>query len=754
MDAELNKYVVETIEELRPLSNNLIDNNLKVNVPTKVNFKYIKKDEFKDTHKILKGQFSIQDVSLLLTYDIPFNTYQYKSAYIDTLDNLVRTNKVYPFLFFVNGIFVKWSELYIIKECRYSYILLPNNTEMCANYTMIMLPKNIVYDEQGLYNSNTLFSFKYGHLYSGIDRCVTIDKNDSCDFYYEEISLKNGKIQNFSMNPEREMASNNIFVFKDNKLYEENFTNHGLNMFSVDDNNLNGNYIAKGFFYHDSNLRRNNDKVIMDKQKVVNEVLSTNTIPNYLSKFKKKFNFSFNITDTYRDNILRAIYYVMEYNSGLLNRAYEKMNKTKSRIYTGLELKQIAKNETVTISRRINNSIHNHVIIFHNGELYKYYHELNYHDKDFSFPIKDIKNDDTIEILYFLEVDNRPIRIKFGSKLDDLYYLDSSINMDYMRLYTMQPESLAYNIEIQPDKQYQIAFNYEKNDNGTYTIYPDNPFYYDKRLFLVSERQFRYLYIKCEYSRVDFILPSEFKFCDNTDQYIVFVNGKKIDKDSYKVIIPSINTPFDDNSIYISKILKKDDIVEIFYLPDMMKELQTFPNLNSNGDIFIDRTKFKHNISKDLNFIFVNGKKIPRDWIYDVSQTKVKLTTDPESIHNLCIIQHIKEDELLSEIFNNTTDLMSEIIDQLSVPEYKKIIQDINITNKEENIEKDQIDMKLILQKIVSDYYSRPYINDGEDFLFETEDRFNDLDSEGTVLIDYDANKSNKLGKEDNDYEA
>ena len=38
--------------------------------------------------------------------------------------------------------------------------------------------------------------------------------------------------------------------------------------------------------------------------------------------------------------------------------------------------------------------------------------------------------------------------------------------------------------------------------------------------------------------------------------------------------------------------------------------------------------------------------------------------------------------------------------------------------------------------------------------IFATEDRFEDKDKSGSVLIDYDSNKTNKLGKEDNEYEA
>ena len=46
------------------------------------------------------------------------------------------------------------------------------------------------------------------------------------------------------------------------------------------------------------------------------------------------------------------------------------------------------------------------------------------------------------------------------------------------------------------------------------------------------------------------------------------------------------------------------------------------------GNIYVDKSKLKHNVSKNLNFIFVNGKKVPKSSLYDVDQNLIKITTN------------------------------------------------------------------------------------------------------------------------------
>ena len=53
---------------------------------------------------------------------------------------------------------------------------------------------------------------------------------------------------------------------------------------------------------------------------------------------------------------------------------------------------------------------------------------------------------------------------------------------------------------IKKSKKVKLVQFEKDNENGTYMIYPKNPFYYDKRLNIASERQFRYYYTKMNYN--------------------------------------------------------------------------------------------------------------------------------------------------------------------------------------------------------------------------------------------------------------
>ena len=123
---------------------------------------------------------------------------------------------------------------------------------------------------------------------------------------------------------------------------------------------------------------------------------------NYYDIFKDRFNVSFSFSRSYEENINNALKYIMYYNSGLMNKFYEKIDKTVSRVYTGKELKDMSKNGYVKMSRRVHNTMNNYVMIFCNGEIYDKYNELEYVNKDFVLPVNTLKDTDTVEILFFL----------------------------------------------------------------------------------------------------------------------------------------------------------------------------------------------------------------------------------------------------------------------------------------------------------------------------------------------------------------
>lgn len=752
MKLSLRKELTDTIEEIQALSNDNTDNFLNSTMPSLLtDFSYVRKMEFTDNHRLLQNSYSLQQCTLLLTHDIPFNPNCKKANLISNLEYLFKINAVHPFMLFVDGKFVKWTDLIIIKDCRYSYILIRNFFMTTEKIQMVRLPDDIQYQEIGTIQDNTIFSFKDGLYYNGRETCVTINDIGARDYYYEQLELKDYiKLNKFRLDPIYEMSKNNIIVFMDGKLIPNQITYYGMNMFVTNNANFGTSNYAIGFYYYKANKRINNRDMFVNKAEAQLNVGLP--LPNYLKLFSNNFNAKYSYKLNYNQNMLHILNAIMSYNSGLMNRFYEKINNTISIVYTGKELKALAdKDGIVTLSRRRRGTIHNNLIIFHNGELYKYYYKTRHYNKYVSFVTDGIKDDDTVELLFFLNVDNREFPIVLASKLVDNYYIDETIDKDYMKLFTEKTEQMDFEVEITNKKQYQIEFKYAKNPNGTTKIIPSSPYYYDKRLTLVSERQFKYYRKDIDYDCLDIMLPWEdFRFCNNKNQYMLFINGRKIPYSNYRVVVPYNMSPFDDHSIYTNIPLEIGDIVEVFYIPDKLNEVDSDKELQLDGRLFVDKTALKHNLNKHLDFIFINGRKIAESNLFDVDQNMLMITTDIRSTENVSIVQHMAYEDILVDTFNIKEDEFTKAINQLTINDIELLFgSGTTINNYERDICGGEIDMKSVIYSIIKDYYCSPFVTDATDFMYPDLEHYFDYqlntDSEGTPLIDImDGNPTNK----------
>ena len=99
------------------------------------------------------------------------------------------------------------------------------------------------------------------------------------------------------------------------------------------------------------------------------------------------------------------------------------------------------------------------------------------------------------------------------------------------------------------------------------------------------------------------------------------------------------------------------------------------------------------------------------------------------------------------------TIIIRDLVDKYKIrneAEFKKIIQDINVSNKNTSILANEFNMKKVLYKIMEDYYCQPFVSTGDNFLFEESELFNEFDNGANVIIrEDDANLNDKLGKED-----
>ena len=152
------KNIIDSIEKLKPYTNNSITNIRNANIPTLYELNLERRYSF-STHGFKHSHFS--ELSLVyLSNNIPFTTNQPRHTYADTLDNLVKSGEVLPFLLFFNHEFIKWSNILIIKDCKYSYLVVLDYSGEVYTKECIIIPQDVIYTEgSDTISENTIFAF-------------------------------------------------------------------------------------------------------------------------------------------------------------------------------------------------------------------------------------------------------------------------------------------------------------------------------------------------------------------------------------------------------------------------------------------------------------------------------------------------------------------------------------------------------------------------------------------------------------------
>lgn len=750
----MKKNIIDSIENLKHHTNSAIKNIQLANIPALYELNLERRYKF-NTHGF---RHLVNEDSLVFVSDnLPFTPDQKRHTYCDTLENLVNSKEILPFLLFINHEFVKWSNIVIIRDCKYAYLVILEydydieiNTKEC-----IVIPQYVKYTENnGVMNDNTIFAFRSNNRLVTTPEegktYTTIDLLNTYDIYHETGSI-NKEIVKVNLDENIKFNTENVILFSNGYLANSwiQAEPYGLGIFKLNYKEFIPEYTRyKLFYYNKSNESKDNIQNIKNKKQLASDIRKSGEIPEFVTELNESFDFKYNKFVSYEKNVYTSLDYIMKYNSGLLNNVYEEKSNIISRVYTGAHiLSKMDDYGYVTMSRRIDSDTSTHIMIFVNGILYKGYSELKYKNKNFIFPVIDINEEDVIEILYFKDIDNRRIKLMFDSIGDDIYVMDSSLNMDNMKLFTMNVETHEFNLERKDHVQYEIDYEYNRLDDNKIKIIPDNSFYYDRTLSLASKRQFRYTSKVAKSCSVDIALPDDFKFCNEKDKYLVFINGRKIDNENFKVTIVKPTRPFDDISTYVNIPLDKGDKIEVFYVPDRMEEIEVKPTIPLSGTIVVDKSKLSYNFDKNLYLLFINGKKIHPDQMIDIDQNKLKIVSDVKSIKNLCIIKHVEDEDILSALFNESRDKITEIFDKLSTEDLDKLYKSNNIEDTEEYFKSNAISMTSVMYKIINDYYMRPYINNGDEFIYDFDDEFLEKDDDGNIIIRaIDATLEDKIG--------
>lgn len=346
---------------------------------------------------------------------------------------------------------------------------------------------------------------------------------------------------------------------------------------------------------------------------------------------------------------------IIQFDPTLLNELYH--TNIESVVISGEEandaLKELSQYDD-TIGLKITKSKYsNHesyVLVFEDGELIEEYGNMKSYANFFFIPIERSFNPASqIELLYFNNINNNEISVELEDIITvlswnigkyDNTFIGRRINSTDLQVFCDYPEDiLEYKSLVQPSED--ISFNVSYKDGNKTVIIDDivdNPSNYSG-FTAVSKRRFVYkrLYVDKKSYRIP--LNGQFKYCDNQKQYVLFINGRRMNDDAFLITIPKYTRPFWGMYLYTSKYVSPEDRIELFYLPDEL--INTNSNgeviLNEDGYIVANKTSIEVPYDPRLYLVFINGKKIPSSNLIAIDTHTFRVTKDTLSTNNLVI---------------------------------------------------------------------------------------------------------------------
>lgn len=210
---------------------------------------------------------------------------------------------------------------------------------------------------------------------------------------------------------------------------------------------------------------------------------------------------------------------------------------------------------------------------------------------------------------------------------------------NYINSYILKQDSN----DLSSNENVWYKIPYQKSLSGDKVIIDKK--YIGKEIIAFSNKSFKY------YGRVidepnisGVILPKEFSYCKNWDQFMVFINGRRLDQNAYAITTMKNGNPFVHTAVFPAIPLEYNDRVDIFYLPRRLEDISTQATISASGYIKVDHTLLPYGFNENTCLIFLNGKKINFDITKDVHFYKIKLNENIGSLDHLNIVKYIFND--------------------------------------------------------------------------------------------------------------
>ena len=287
--------------------------------------------------------------------------------------------------------------------------------------------------------------------------------------------------------------------------------------------------------------------------------------------------------------------------------------------------------------------------------------------------------------------------------------------------------------DLSANKNVWYKIPYQKTSSGQVTI---DKKYVNKELIAFSNKSFKYYGKVIDKPNISgVILPDDFSYCKNWDQFMVFINGRRLDQNSYAITTMKEGNPFIHTALFTAMPIEYGDRVEVFYLPRKLEDISTQATISSSGYIKIDHTLLPYGFNEDTCLIFLNGKKVRYSITKDVHFYKVKLNEDIGSLDHLNIVKVIFNDTY-SKLLQATPSEWDVLMETVPSTQINRLMNyNDNIYNSTENVYTEyQATIKTPIYEVLYHYFLTDPSSASEIHLYDFMDAGFDIDHNGTMV--------------------
>lgn len=598
--------------------------------------------------------------------------------------NAINSDKIYPFVLFVNDRHVAWSNITIVRDTRYTHFLIPkepftdSNTHVLKirSVKLVHIPIKTFYTESGQRSPNNNYQKFLRFNESG-----EMVENGRIIYYLYHPALQiksytfsGSNIENFDLEVDHNthLSDNNVLLFK-NKLLDtdDKVVIDRFNLLSVECKDAL--YKLRVFYRTDVNTSFNNIDKFANTE-LVKEISQGQVVNKSLDVgiLNQKFDFDITSGKTYEQNIKSGFRYISSYDSSFIKKVYDMDSCVETRVYTGKEIRERLNTFGILhMMLSIYKKKDTRVLVFCNGLLYHRYSYIVYTINHFDLPVdlEVLKDDDVFEIVFLKNINNYSCMIEYTQ--ENKFKEQNPFEDTELLLYTRHPKDYIERngIELNDRSWFDVPFTIDSEGNVNV-----DEFYNGTELLYTTKNQFKYCYRMINKPTVKIRLTKDFEASINPDQYLVFINGRILNREFYRLIYPKIDNEFTDPYVYTRIKLNPGDKIEIVYGPIEFKSLDYSGNLITkmvsltlkNDQLGIQipypfkMYSYKHNFILFMNGVYVDPDryKVVKDKLIFTDGT-VMMTGNEMTF----TFVYDKSEELESCIYiNNANDIYMESV--------------------------------------------------------------------------------------------